>query len=82
MTGASRGRKASHMEMEKQMFGKQRFAGPADTTGHRMDSGLQALFPLHISPIFLADFSGDICTGGTGPLSKLFRQSGEDQVSP
>ena len=40
MTGASRGRKASHMEMEKQTFGKQRFAGPVDTTGHRMDSDL------------------------------------------
>jgi len=40
VTGASRGRKASHMEMEKQTFGKQRFAGPADTTGHRMDSDL------------------------------------------
>lgn len=62
------------MEMERQMFGKQRFAGPADTMGHRMGFDFYALLPHHISPLFLADFSGDICIGRTGPLSKLFRQ--------
>ena len=62
------------MELEKQTFGKQRFAGPADTMGRGMDCDLQALLPHHISPIFLADFSGDICFGGTGPLNFLGNQ--------
>ena len=33
-------RKAIHMEMEKQTFGKQMFAGPAKTVWHRVDSDL------------------------------------------
>ena len=34
----SKGGKAIHMEMEKQMFGKQIFAGPHRTLGHREES--------------------------------------------
>ena len=42
------------MEMEKQMFGKQMFAGPTETMRHREDSDLQALpsFPDHTLSIF------------------------------
>ena len=32
--------KAIYTEVEKQLFGKQMFAGPAETTGHRVDSDL------------------------------------------
>ena len=38
--GASKGRKAIYMEMEKQKFGEQRFTGPSETMGHRVDSDL------------------------------------------
>lgn len=31
----SKGRKATHLEMEKQIFGKQMFSGPSLTMGHR-----------------------------------------------
>ena len=35
--GTSQSRKAIHMEMQKQMFGKQMFAGPSLTMGRRED---------------------------------------------
>ena len=39
--GTSKRRKAIHMEMKKQMFSKQIFAGSGDTTmGHRVHSDL------------------------------------------
>ena len=60
------------MEMEKQIFGKQMFAGPCSTMGHRGDSDLQALlsFPYHTQSIFFADISGGSSILGTDPLSK------------
>lgn len=42
------------MELEKQTFGKQRFAGPADTMGHRMDRAL--CYPITTHPYFLQIF--------------------------
>ena len=35
--GTSKGRKAIYMETEKQMFGKNMFAGPSLTVGHTED---------------------------------------------
>ena len=65
------------MEMEKQRFGKQMFAGPGRDTGTQ--NGLSSLgqpwsFPHHNKPIFFADLSGNNCILGTVPLSKFFRQ--------
>ena len=64
------------MEMEKQMFGKQMFAGPAQMMGLRVDPDLQALpsFPQHTEPMFFTDISGENSILGTGPLPKFFRQ--------
>lgn len=58
--GTSKGREGIHREMEKHMSGKQMFAEPAETMGHRVDRDLQALlFPHHGWPISRADISGE-----------------------
>ena len=52
-------RKAIHMEVKKQRFARQMFAGPAETTGGQVDSGLSALqsFPLSYSaPVLCRHF--------------------------
>lgn len=48
------------METEKKRVGRQVFAEPAETMGHRVDRDLQALpFPHHGWPISRADISGE-----------------------
>ena len=61
------------------MFGKQEFAGPAETVGHRVGSGLWALlsFPHYSLPLFSADISGNSSIPGTGHLSKFCKRLGE-----
>ena len=59
------------MEIEKQMFGKQMFAGPAETMGHRMDSNLY-LGPAQFPPSFSLHMSDDSTILQTGPLPKFF----------
>ena len=55
------------------MFGKQEFAGPAETVGHRVGSGLWALlsFPHYSLPLFFAGISGDSSIPGTVRLYKF-----------
>ena len=50
MFGISKGRKTIHIVTEKQMFGKQMFAGCAETKGHRVDSKLCHVFPTTPNP--------------------------------
>ena len=54
------------MEMEKQMFGKQR--------GHREAFGLQVLpgSVYHTQPILFVAVSGDSAPPGPGPSSEFF----------
>ena len=48
------------METEKKKVGKQVFAEPAETVGHRVAPDLQALlFPRHGWPVSRADVSGE-----------------------
>ena len=55
-------RKAVHMEIEKQTFGKSVFAGLSRKSGTR--SRLWPPGPAEISwPIFFADVSGHLCSG-------------------
>lgn len=60
------------------------FLGPAETRGHRADSGLQALlsFPHHTGPLFFADMSGNSSSPGTGHhLKSFWAVKGKDKVS-
>ena len=63
--GTSKGRKAIYVEMDKQMFGKQMFAGPG------RDSGTQSGLPHQTYSIFFADLSGDRSILEIGPSSKF-----------
>ena len=59
------------MEMEKQMFGKQMFAGPCtdDGTDWTLISRPCQVSPITPSPLF---FAGDSSILGTGPSAKFF----------
>ena len=65
------------MEMEKQMFGKQMFAGPDGEDGMPWTpiSGPCQALPTHLA--IFAGSSGDNSLPGSGSLSKFFRQLSE-----
>ena len=71
-----KGEGAIDMRMRKQMFGRQMFAGSAETMGHRVDSDFWALpnFPNHTWPVIFANISSNRPILEKGPLSKFFRQ--------
>ena len=74
--GVQRAKKAIHRKTEKQMLGKQMFAGPAETVGHRVSSFTPSPYSVQI-------ISGDSSVPVIGPLSKFFRElAGGSKVFP
>ena len=67
-------RKAIDMEMEKQMFDKQMFAGPCRDNGTQRNFNKQTLlgFSLSTHLVHTIFINGDSSLPGTGSLSTVF----------
>lgn len=74
--GTSKGGKVIHIKMESKL-GKQIFAGPSLTAGHRENfdqTCLAGIFP--ITHLFILIYD-DVPLPGAGPLSKFFLAVGQ-----